>query len=282
VQAPTEEDVSEQRVQKLIAQAGICSRRHAEDLIRDGRVRVNGAVIELGAKADPARDHIKVDGKLLPRAETLRHLLMYKPREIMTTCDDPEERTTVIDLVPKDVTERVFPVGRLDYHSEGLLILTNDGELAARITHPRYGIVREYLVKIRGDLDERSIAGLLKGTVVDGRRVVPKSLRPEGTTRSGANTWWRVEIVEGRTHEVRQLFFRAGKHVQRLRRSAIGPVRDEALRPGEVRELTKDEVRRLRAATRSASGTPGHGRQRRGARKTGGRPGRDRTRARKS
>jgi len=273
--------MGEQRVQKLIAQAGICSRRHAEDLIRDGRVRVNGAVVELGAKADPSRDHIKVDGKLLPQPEPLRHLLMYKPREIMTTCDDPEERTTVIDLLPQDVTERVFPVGRLDYHSEGLLILTNDGELAARVTHPRYGIVREYLVKVRGDLDERAIAGLLKGTVVEGRRVVPTSLRPHGATRSGANTWWRVEVVEGRTHEVRQLFFRVGKLVQRLRRTAIGPIRDEALRPGEVRELTSDEVRRLRAATRSTAGQGSRGRPRRPAKGAATRPGGDRERSRK-
>jgi len=267
--------MSEQRVQKLIAQAGVCSRRHAEDLIREGRVRVNGAVIELGAKADPSRDHIKVDGKLLPRAEPLRHLLMYKPREIMTTCDDPEERTTVIDLLPKDVTERLFPVGRLDYHSEGLLILTNDGELAARITHPRHGVVREYLVKVRGDLDERLISGILKGTVVDGRRVVPRSLRPESVTRSGANTWWRIEVVEGRTHEVRQLFFRAGKHVQRLRRTAIGPIRDETLRPGDVRELTKDELRRLRAATRTPTAAPPRRRPRRGSKGTATRAGRD-------
>ncbi len=266
--------MSEQRVQKLIAQAGICSRRHAEDLIREGRVRVNGAEIELGAKADPTRDHIKVDGKLLPRPEPLRHLLMYKPREIMTTCDDPEERTTVIDLLPKDVTERLFPVGRLDYHSEGLLILTNDGDLAARITHPRHGVVREYLVKVRGDLDERVISGILKGTVVDGRRVIPRSLRPEGVTRSGANTWWRIEVVEGRTHEVRQLFFRAGKHVQRLRRTAIGPIRDEALRPGEVRELTTDELRRLRAATRTPADERPRGRSRRGSKGPATRSGR--------
>ena len=246
--------MSEQRVQKLIAQAGICSRRHAEDLIREGRVRVNGAVVELGAKADPARDHIKVDGKLLPAAENPRYLLMYKPREIMTTCDDPENRTTVIDLLPPVVRERVFPVGRLDYHSEGLLILTNDGELAARIAHPRHGIVREYMVKVRGDIEERAIAGLMKGTVVEGRRVVPRSVRREGATRSGANTWWRLEISEGRTHEVRVLFFRVGKPVQRLRRSAIGPIRDDTLRPGDVRELTKDEIRRLRAATRPKAG----------------------------
>jgi 23S rRNA pseudouridine2605 synthase len=271
--------MAEQRVQKLIAQSGMCSRRHAEELIREGRVRVNGEVIALGAKADPDRDHVKVDGKRLPAPEPTRSLLMYKPREVMTTCDDPEERTTVIDLLGPSVRERVFPIGRLDYHSEGLLILTNDGELAERIAHPRHGIEREYMVKVRGDLDERAIAALMKGTVVDGRRVVPVSVRSEGSTRSGSNTWWRVHVTEGRTHEVRLLFQRVGHPVQRLRRTAIGPVRDDSLRPGDVRELTQDEIRRLRVAT---SGGRGSRRSPRST-KSGEKPrGRGRGRSRKS
>ena len=245
----------EQRLQKIISRAGLCSRREADRLIQEGRVTVNGRVAEVGASADPDADHVKVDGKLLPAPEPLRHILLYKPREVMTTCEDPEGRRTVIDLVRKVTRERVFPVGRLDYHSEGLLIVTNDGELAARVGHPRHGVVREYMVKIRGDLDERELGRFLRGTVIDGHRVVPRSATRESFTAKGANSWWRVEVTEGRTHEVRELFFRVGHRVQRLKRTAIGPVRDHSLRPGEMRFLTEDEVRALRGQpTASRSG----------------------------
>lgn len=235
-----------ERIQKLIARAGVCSRRDAEQLIADGRVTVNGRIAELGDRADAARDHIKVDGKLLRQPEPLRYLLLYKPRGVMTTCEDPEERTTVVDLVRPQFRERLFPVGRLDYHSEGLIVLTNDGELAERISHPRHGVIREYHVKIRGDLDEAQLKKLLAGTVVDGRRVRPKTARRVSATPGAASTWWRVEVTEGRTHEVRELFFRAGHHVQRLRRTGIGPIRDHRLRPRDFRELTDDEVLALK------------------------------------
>ena len=248
--------MAQERVQKLIAQAGLCSRRQAEVLIREGRVRVNGDAAKLGDKADLDHDHVKVDGKLLRGAEAKRYLLIYKPREIMTTCDDPEDRTTVLDLVRPLVSERVFPVGRLDYHSEGLLIMTNDGDLAARITHPRYGLVREYLVKIRGDLDDRVLGRLMQGTVLEGHRVVPLKVVREGATKSGAATWWRIQVTEGRTHEVRELFFRVGHAVQRLRRTAIGPLRDEKLRQGQTRELNASEIRALQAATRKVTSPP--------------------------
>lgn len=255
--------MSEERIQKLIARAGLCSRRDAEQLIADGRVTVNGRVAGLGDRADQARDHIKVDGKLLGRPEAVRYILLYKPRSVMTTCEDPEERTTVLDLVRPRFRERLFPVGRLDYHSEGLIVLTNDGELTERITHPRHGVVREYHVKIRGDLDEAQLRKLQSGTVVDGRPVRPKSARRLSATPGGASTWWRVEVTEGRTHEVRELFFRAGHHVQRLRRTAIGPVRDPRLRPGDFRELTDDEVLALKGGRRSRA--PGRRRSPRSA-----------------
>lgn len=238
--------MAEERLQKLIARSGLCSRRDAEQLIADGRVTVNGRVAGLGDKADPERDHVKVDGKMLRAPEPHRYLLIYKPRGVMTTCEDPEERTTVVDLVRPTFRERLFPVGRLDYQSEGLLILTNDGELTERVSHPRHGLVREYAVKIRGDLDESQLKKLLAGTVVDGKRVRPRSARRLSATPGGAGTWWQVEVSEGRTHEVRELFFRVGHHVQRLRRTAIGPIRDPRLRPGDLRELTDDEVRRLK------------------------------------
>ena len=235
----------EERLQKLIARSGQCSRRDAEQMIRDGRVTVNGRVAGLGDRADAERDHVRIDGKPLRRSEPLRYLLLYKPREVMTTCDDPEERTTVVDLVRPLVRERVFPVGRLDYHSEGLILLTNDGELAERVSHPKHGLVREYLVKIRGDLDDGQLRKLLAGSVVDGRRVRPRSARRLSASRGGTNSWWRVEVTEGRTHEVRELFFRVGHHVQRLRRTAIGPLRDDRLGPGDFRALSEDEVRSL-------------------------------------
>ena len=237
--------MAEERLQKLIARSGQCSRRDAEQLIRDGRVTVNGRVAGLGDRADLERDHVKVDGKALRRSEPLRYLLLYKPREVMTTCDDPEQRRTVVDLVRPHVRERVFPVGRLDYHSEGLLLLTNDGELAERVSHPKHGLVREYLAKIRGDLDDGQLRKLLAGSVIEGRRVRPRSARRVYASRGGSNSWWSIEVTEGRTHEVRELFFRVGHPVQRLRRTAIGPIRDEKLRPGDFRTLTEDEVQAL-------------------------------------
>jgi len=240
--------MTKERLQKLIARSGLCSRRDADRLVSEGRVTVNGQTAALGDKADPATDHIKVDGKRLKAAEPNRYVLLYKPRAVMTTCDDPEERTTVIDLVRPIVKERVFPVGRLDYQSEGLLLLTNDGDLAARVTHPRYGVVREYMVKIRGDLDETQILQLRAGTSIDGHHVKPLSAARVRKSAGGTSTWWRVEVTEGRTHEVRQLFFRAGHLVQRLRRSAIGPLRDSSLRAGDFRMLTEEEVKSLRRA----------------------------------
>jgi pseudouridine synthase len=172
----------------------------------------------------------------------------------MTTCDDPEERKTVIDLIRPKIKERVYPVGRLDYHSEGLLLLTNDGELAARVSHPRHGVVREYLVKIRGDLTRSEYDKLMAGTTVDGRHVKPQLAQREKRGRGGSTTWWRVEVTEGRTHEVRELFFRAGHHVQRLRRTAIGPLRDNTLKPGEFRTLSENELAELRKLASKPAG----------------------------
>ncbi len=199
--------MAEERLQKIIARSGLCSRRDADRLIADGRVRVDGRVAEPGEKVEWSKVHIKVDGKSLKAPEVARYFLMYKPREVMTTCDDPEGRKTVLDLMRPVVRERVYPVGRLDYHSEGLLLLTNDGELAARVAHPRHGIVREYMVKIRGDLTRPEYDKLMAGTSIDGRHVKPRLAQREKQGRGGATTWWRIEVTEGRTHEVRELFF---------------------------------------------------------------------------
>jgi len=167
----------------------------------------------------------------------------------------------VLDLVRPVVRERVYPVGRLDYHSEGLLILTNDGELAARVAHPRHGVVREYLVKIRGDLDADEYRKLMAGTSIAGCHVKPRLAKRDSKGRGGNTTWWRVEVTEGRTHEVRELFFRAGHHVQRLRRTAIGPLRDDTLKPGDFRTLSENEVKSLRRVT-STTGKPSPSRSR--------------------
>ena len=246
---PLEGMMSEERLQKIIARSGLCSRRDADQMVAEGRVTVDGRVADLGEKVDPAKVHIKVDGKRLKAPETRRYLLLNKPRGVMTTCDDPEERKTVLDIVHPAIRERVYPVGRLDYNSEGLLILTNDGELAARIAHPRHGIVREYLVKIRGDLSRQEQGKLLAGAVIDGKHVKPLRAKRDSKGRGGTTTWWRIEVSEGRTHEVRELFFRAGHLVQRLRRTAIGPLRDNTLKPGEFRTLSEKEVRSLRRET---------------------------------
>jgi 23S rRNA pseudouridine2605 synthase len=240
--------MAEERLQKIIARSGLCSRRDADQMIADGRVTVDGRVAKPGEKSDAAKSRIKVDGKTLKSPEPLRYFLLYKPRGVMTTCDDPENRKTVLDLVRPVVRERVYPVGRLDYHSEGLLILTNDGELAAWVAHPRHGVVREYMVKIRGDLSESEYRKLMAGTEVEGRHVRPQRAERASKGRTGKTTWWRVEVTEGRTHEVREFFFRAGRHAQRLRRTAIGPLRDDTLKPGEFRTITESELKALRKA----------------------------------
>jgi len=240
--------VSRERLQKVIAQAGVCSRREAEELIREGRVTVNGRVAELGSSADAVTDSIKIDGKRVRTGVRLRYVLLYKPDGVVTTTSDPEGRTTVLDLLRGKVGERVFPVGRLDYHSEGLVLLTNDGDFAVRVAHPRYGVLREYEVKVRGVPDAGAAERLARGTVIDGQRVVPHEVALLRATPSGLNSWWRVVVGEGKTHEVREIFKRAGHPVQRLIRRAIGPLRDQALRPGFFRELEEHEIEMLRRA----------------------------------
>jgi 23S rRNA pseudouridine2605 synthase len=262
----------EERLQKIIARSGMCSRRDADQMIADGRVTVDGQLAKSGQKADPSTVRIKVDGKQLKPPQPLRHFLLYKPRAVMTTCDDPEGRKTVLDLVSGTVRERVYPVGRLDYHSEGLLILTNDGALAEHIAHPRHGIVREYLVKIRGDLSDTEFRKLMAGTVVDGVGVRPLSAKCDSKRRGGASTWWRIQVAEGRTHEVRELFFAAGHPVQRLRRVAIGPLRDNTLKPGEFRTVTEAEIRALKRAASESRGRTRRGRPKSAARRAGKRP----------
>src|SRR5687768_11135971 len=241
-----------ERLQKIIAHAGFASRREAETMIREGRVTVNGKVVtELGTKAYPGRDHIKVDGKLITRPETHRYILLYKPREVTSTVNDPEGRKTVIDLV-KGVRERIYPVGRLDYQSEGLLLLTNDGDLAFKVSHPKHGSVKTYHVKVRGVPEERIIGKLERGITIEGKRTVPCEIarmkttgRSTGRGEDEGNTWYEVRLREGRNQQIRKMFKAVGHPVSKLRRVAIGPIADPKLMPGDWRELTKHEVKML-------------------------------------
>jgi 23S rRNA pseudouridine2605 synthase len=236
-----------ERLQKIIAHAGFASRREAETMIREGRVTVNGRVAELGSKALPGRDHIKVDGKLVTRAEPHRYILLYKPKEVMTTVEDPQGRRTVIDLI-KGVRERIYPVGRLDFHSEGLILLTNDGDLAFRVSHPKHGSVKTYHVKVRGIPEDRIIAKLERGITIDNKRTLPceiARMKTTGRREEEGNSWFEVKLREGRTQQIRKMFQAVGHPVSKLRRVAIGPISDPRLTPGDWRELSKNEVKML-------------------------------------
>jgi pseudouridine synthase len=232
-----------ERIQKILSQAGIASRRASEQLMLDGRVSVNGETIrELGTKADPARDDIRVDGRRIKIAERHIYLLLNKPRGYVTTRSDPQKRPTVIDLL-KGVREYVYPVGRLDYDSEGLLILTNDGDLAARLTHPRHGVPRVYEARVLGEPDAHDLSRLSKGVTVDGRRTEPAKVVSLGPGHL------RITVHEGRNRQVRKMCEAIGHPVDELRRVAIGPIRDNRLKLGQWRELSTLEVESLRRAT---------------------------------
>jgi pseudouridine synthase len=238
------------RLQKILSAAGIASRRAAETLILNGRVSVNGAtVLELGTRADPARDDIRVDGQRVRIASRHRYILLNKPRGYMTTRKDPERRPTVLDLLP-GVREYIYPVGRLDYDSEGLLLLTNDGDLAARLLHPSHEVEREYAARVRGVPDDRAIERLRRGLVIEGRRTAPAAVRLVGTGLGAREDQSLVSIAlhEGRTRQVRDMCDAIGHPVVRLKRIRFGPIVDPTLKPGEHRDLTAREVALLRQA----------------------------------
>ena len=242
-----------ERVQKILARAGVAARRKAEDLMREGRVTVNGRVAVLGDKADPASDSIKVDDKRVQCATSHCYLLLNKPRGYLTAVEDDAGRPTVMQLVPQQWRKALIPVGRLDYQTEGLLLLTDDGEFAQRISHPRYGCHKTYEVKVKGTPDEAQLDRLRRGIVLEGRRTSPCRITWMKSTGSrdeeGGNTWFAVELSEGRTRQVREMFFRIGHSVQKLRRVAIGPLRDAELPVGALRELSEREISLLRRTT---------------------------------
>lgn len=236
-----------QRLQKILSQAGIASRRAAEKLIADGRVTVNGTTVrEMGTKADPAVDDIRVDGRRIKGPERLRYILLNKPAGYVTTRSDPQRRPTVIDLLG-GVREYVYPVGRLDYDTEGLLLLSNDGDLAATLTHPRHGVERVYEARVAGIPDAADLERLRKGIPLDGRRTLPAEVVL--VTRAGGDGVLRLTIREGRKRQVRRMCEAVGHPVRALRRTRIGPIEDRRLKPGQWRELTTQEIQALKRAT---------------------------------
>lgn len=234
-----------ERLQKILSQAGVASRRASEQLMREGRVTVNGATIrELGTKADPASDDIRVDGRRIALPERHRYLLLNKPRGYVTTRSDPQRRPTVIDLLV-GIREYVYPVGRLDFDTEGLLILTNDGELAARLTHPRHGVARVYEAEVLGVPDAHDLNRLARGVTVEGYRMTATQVHLLPGRRDRHATV-QITIQEGRNRQVRNMLEAIGHPVEHLRRVAIGPIRDMRLKPGRWRDLTEAEVTSLR------------------------------------
>jgi 23S rRNA pseudouridine2605 synthase len=264
-----------ERLQKLIAAAGMASRRKAEELITAGLVSVNGqTVTELGTKADPEVDSIKVNGRLLSGPERHVYLLLNKPKGHVTTVTDPEGRPTVLDLV-RSINTRIYPVGRLDYLSEGLLLLTNDGALAQRLTHASSHVPKTYLVKVSGKPSDAEIARLRAGLFLPAERAPLKS--PEASkrerparrrsaavrtapmqiklVRDSANPWFEITLIEGRNRQIRRMFEQVGHHVEKIKRVRYGPLELD-VELGKFRHLTRQEVERLKSSgTTAGSGT---------------------------
>jgi 23S rRNA pseudouridine2605 synthase len=260
------------RLQKILAKAGIASRRKAEEIILEGRVQVNGTTItELGTRHDAARDHIRVDGKLLHGPEPQRYYMLNKPRGYVTTLNDPEKRPTVMQLMakpkagPHGDAVRMYPVGRLDYLSEGLLLMTNDGDLANALSKAAAGVEKTYLVKVSGVPPPAGLDQIRKGIVIDrgrldevraGRRdrIVTAPAKLE-LVRGGDNPWYELTLTEGRNRQLRKMFEEIGHHVEKIRRIGYGALRLD-VSPGEFRELTPGEVTALERASQGRKVVP--------------------------
>jgi 23S rRNA pseudouridine2605 synthase len=233
----------EERLQKIIAAAGVTSRRKAEELILQGRVSVNGHVVrELGSKADPGRDKIRVDGKPLPKSHGHLVILLNKPTAYVSTLHDPQGRPTVIKLL-EGVKQRVYPVGRLDFNSSGLMLLTNDGELTNFLTSHASRIPRTYHVKLEGQPSPKDLARLERGIVLDGRPTAPCKIR---MVSERDKPWYEITLAEGRYHQVRRMFERAGQRVVKLKRVRFAFLTDRGLAPGQFRYLNASEIDRLK------------------------------------
>ncbi len=248
--SPEQEGAPTERLQKYLAHAGIASRRRAETLILAGEVTVNGVVVrELGTKVSPGTDEVRLRGKLVrPSAEHV-YLLLHKPTDTVTTAYDPQGRPTVLDLVPPEfVARRVYPVGRLDRYTEGVLLLTDDGELALRLTHPRYALTKQYAALVRGLPTAEALRQLERGMLLEGETRPTAPARAWIDRQEGTATWLGVELHEGRNRQVRRMLAQIGHPVLRLRRVRVGPLTIGALAPGEYRPLTPRELALLREA----------------------------------
>jgi 23S rRNA pseudouridine2605 synthase len=234
----------EVRLQKLIAGTGIASRRKAEEMIAAGRVMVNGKVVrELGTKVDAAKDHVKVDGRHIRSAQPYVYVLLHKPKNVMSTLHDPEGRPTVKDFLP-GISVRVFPVGRLDFDSEGLMLLTNNGELAQALLHPKYHVPKTYLVKVKGVLEDEHIEALETGVRLDDGMTAPAQVKK--IRKAESNSWVEITIHEGRTHQVKRMLEAVGHPVLKLIRIRMGSLTLGHMAPGEYRFLTDREANLLR------------------------------------
>ena len=238
----------ELRIQKIMADSGVCSRRKAEELIEEGRVKVNGHPAIIGQKLDPMKDLITVDGERIYVEKKKEHLylMMHKPRGYITSMSDDRGRRCVTELLPEDLPARVFPVGRLDLNSEGLLLFTSDGKFANDMMHPSRKVTKTYRVTVRPDITDEQAAKLAAGVYIDGRITAPADVRV--LSKEPNRVVCEIIIHEGRNRQVRKMCEAVGLEVARLKRTAIGPIRLGMLKPGTVRELTKEELRAIRAA----------------------------------
>jgi len=241
----SEDGTTAERIQKVLARAGVSSRREAERWLAEGRITVNGTVVTRpGTRVDPERDYIRIDGRRLKPADRRVYYLLNKPAGCVPTTRDPQGRPVVMDLLRR-VKERVYPVGRLDYNTSGLLLLTNDGDLAERLLRPATGCPKTYRVKVRGIPEAKTLARLRRGIALEGRRTLPCRIR---ALSSGSNAWLEVTLSEGRNNQIRKMFRLAGHPVVKLHRVAIGPLSDRGLPAGRYRALSDTELRRLREA----------------------------------
>ncbi len=235
-----------ERLQKIIASTGFCSRRKAEELILDGKVSVNGKIIkELGSKADPYNDSIKVNGKqlILSKVERYRYFVLNKPAGYITSLSDPQGRPIVMDLLPRNI-KRLLPVGRLDYNTEGILLFTNDGEALHRLTHPKFGVKRTYLVRTKGGIPQEKLDKVQRsGVYVQGALV--KDIKIRNVRHTSNASWFEIEIGEGRNREVRKIVEAMDSEVARLKRIAYGPISSGIPPKGRFRELTRDEIKAI-------------------------------------
>lgn len=235
------------RLNQFLARAGIASRRHAEELINEGRIVVNGETAKTcGIKVNPDRDSVLFDGERVRLPSRLSYFLFYKPKEVVSTMDDPEGRISIKKFLPGNI-KGLFPVGRLDYHSEGLLLLTNDGELSARLLHPRYKVRKVYDLKVKGDPSKEALDKLRRGILLEGKRTLPVEIK-RIQQRETRHTWLETTMTEGRKNQLREMFFRIEHPVIKLKRVAIGRLGIGKMKSGELRSLTVAEIKELRFA----------------------------------